>query len=92
MGDRIIHIGFLVHSREAEDKFYRTLLDFLPYWWGGRTKGRVDRVSVESPDSPDWFEYMLVADPGTGIPANMSKMYLGVLNHFSIGEASVDAS
>jgi hypothetical protein len=48
MGHRIIHIGFLVHSREAEDKFYRTLLDFRPYWWGGRTKGRVDRVSVES--------------------------------------------
>jgi catechol 2,3-dioxygenase-like lactoylglutathione lyase family enzyme len=90
IGHHIIHIGFLVHSREAEDTFYRTLLDFRPYWWGGRKKGQVDWVSQQSPDSPDWLEYMLVADPGTGIPANMNKMYLGVLDHFSIGEASVD--
>ena len=90
MGHHIIHIGFLVHSRDAEDKFYRTLLDFRPYWWGGRNKGQVDWVSEQSPDSPDWLEYMLVSEPGTGIPANMSKMYLGVLDHFSIGENSVD--
>ena len=90
MGHHIIHIGFLVHSRDAEDTFYRTLLDFRPYWWGGRNKGKVDWVSEQSPDSPDWLEYMLVSDPGTGIPANMSKMYLGVLDHFSIGENSVD--
>ena len=90
IGHHIIHIGFLVHSQEAEDKFYRTLLDFRPYWWGGRKKGQVDWVSQQAPDSTDWLEYMLVADPGTGIPANMNKMYLGVLDHFSIGEASVD--
>jgi catechol 2,3-dioxygenase-like lactoylglutathione lyase family enzyme len=90
IGHHIIHIGFLVHSEEAEDKFYRTLLDFRPYWWGGRKKGQVDWVSQQAPDSTDWLEYMLVADPGTGIPANMNKMYLGVLDHFSIGEASVD--
>ena len=89
-GHHIIHIGFLVHSRDAEDKFYRTLLDFRPYWWGGRSKGKVDWVSQQSPDSTDWLEYMLVSDPGTGIPANMNKMYLGVLDHFSIGEISVD--
>src|SRR5271154_3704500 len=28
VGFHIIHIGFLVHSREAEDKFYRDLLGF----------------------------------------------------------------
>jgi catechol 2,3-dioxygenase-like lactoylglutathione lyase family enzyme len=89
-GHHIIHIGFLVHSREEEDKFYRTLLDFRPYWWGGRSKDNVDWVSQQSPDGPDWLEYMLVADRGTGIPANMNKMYLGVLDHFSIGEVSVD--
>jgi catechol 2,3-dioxygenase-like lactoylglutathione lyase family enzyme len=90
IGHHIIHIGFLVHSQAAEDKFYRTLLDFHPYWWGGRKKGQVDWVSQQAPDSTDWLEYMLVADPGTGIPANMGKGYLGVLDHFSIGEASVD--
>jgi catechol 2,3-dioxygenase-like lactoylglutathione lyase family enzyme len=90
IGHHIIHIGFLVHSQAAEDKFYRTLLDFRPYWWGGKKKGQVDWVSQQSPDSHDWLEYMLVADPGTGIPANMGKGYLGVLDHFSIGETSVD--
>jgi len=90
IGHHIIHIGFLVHSQESEDKFYRTLLDFHPYWWGGRKKGQVDWVSQQAPDSTDWLEYMLVADPGTGIPANMGKGYLGVLDHFSIGETSVD--
>jgi len=90
IGHHIIHIGFLVHSQESEDKFYRTLLDFRPYWWGGRKKGQVDWVSQQAPDSTDWLEYMLVADPGTGIPANMGKGYLGVLDHFSIGETSVD--
>ena len=90
IGHHIIHVGFLVHSQEAEDQFYRTLLDFRHYWWGGRKKGQVDWVSQQAPDSTDWLEYMLVADPGRGIPANMNKMYLGVLDHFSIGEVSVD--
>src|SRR5258708_15333093 len=82
IGHHIIHVGFLVHSREAEDKFYRTLLDFRPYWWGGRSKGKVDWVSQQSPDSPDLLEHMLVADPRAGIPADMNKMYLGLLVHF----------
>jgi len=90
IGHHIIHVGFLVHSREAEDKFYRTLLDFRPYWHGGTSEEKIDWVSQQSPDGSDWLEYMMVADPGSGIPKDMNKMYLGVLDHFSIGEVSVD--
>jgi catechol 2,3-dioxygenase-like lactoylglutathione lyase family enzyme len=88
IGHHIIHIGFLVHDRATEDKFYRDLLGFRPYWWGGRND-KVEWVSQQVPDGHDWLEYMLAAGPGTGIPADMSQNTLGVLDHFSVGEASV---
>lgn len=89
IGHHIIHMGFMVHSRAAEDAFYRDLLGFQPYWWGGMKQSQVDWVSQQAPDSRDWLEYMLVASPGKGIPAGMTQRELGVLDHFSIGEVSV---
>jgi catechol 2,3-dioxygenase-like lactoylglutathione lyase family enzyme len=92
IGHHIIHVGFLVHSREKEDTFYRELLGFRPYWWGGMTDAKVDWVSQQVPDGHGWIEYMLAGGPGTGIPAGMSQHTLGVLDHFSLGEQSVDAA
>jgi catechol 2,3-dioxygenase-like lactoylglutathione lyase family enzyme len=88
IGHHIIHVGMLVHDRATEDKFYRDLLGFRPYWWGGRD-GKVEWVSQQVPDAHDWIEYMLAAGPGKGIPADMTQQTLGVLDHFSIGVASV---
>jgi catechol 2,3-dioxygenase-like lactoylglutathione lyase family enzyme len=88
IGHHIIHVGFLVHSREAEDKFYRDLLGFRPYWSGGRD-GKTEWVSQQVPDGHDWLEYMVSGGPGAGIPATMSQNTLGVLDHLSIGEVSV---
>ena len=90
IGHHIIHIGFMVHSREAEDKFYRALLGFRPYWFGGMKDDKIDWVSQQVPDSHDWMEYMLVDGPGPGIPPDMTQRTLGVLDHLSIGEVSVD--
>jgi catechol 2,3-dioxygenase-like lactoylglutathione lyase family enzyme len=91
IGRHIIHVGILVHNRMVEDTFYRDLLGFRPYWFGGMQDDKVDWVSQQLPDSRDWLEYMLTSGPsGSGIPANMSQHNLGVLNHFSIGEHSVD--
>ena len=90
IGHHIIHVGFLVHSRETEDTFYRGLLGFRPYWWGGMTDAKVDWVSQQVPDGHDWVEYMMSGGPGTGIPAGMSQRTLGVLDHISIGENSVE--
>jgi catechol 2,3-dioxygenase-like lactoylglutathione lyase family enzyme len=92
---RIIHVGILVHRSAVEDTFYRDLLGFRPYWFGGMKEGRVDWVSLHPPpDSHDWIEYMLEAthshdDPGSGIPNNMTQNFHGVLNHVALGVASV---
>ena len=58
---RIIHVGILVHRSAVEDTFYRDLLGFRPYCTGGMKEGRVDWVSLQTPDSHDWLEYMLEA-------------------------------
>jgi catechol 2,3-dioxygenase-like lactoylglutathione lyase family enzyme len=89
IGSHVIHVGFLVHSREAEDKFYRDLLGFRPYWYGGMTDEKIDWVSQQVPDGHDWLEYMVSGGPGTGIPASMSQQTLGVLDHFAVGVHSV---
>ena len=88
IGHHIIHVGFMVHDRAAEDAFYRDLLGFRPYWWGGRN-GKVEWVSQQVPDGHDWLEYMLGSGPGTGIPPTMAQNSLGVMDHLSIGEVSV---
>lgn len=96
IGHHIIHVGFLVHSRAAEDKFYKDLLGFKPYWFGGMVEGKTDWVSQQTPDGHDWLEYMLSSGnldmSGTGIPAGMSQQALGVLDHLSVGVVSVPAA
>jgi catechol 2,3-dioxygenase-like lactoylglutathione lyase family enzyme len=90
IGHHIIHVGFLVHGRATEDTFYRDLLGFKPYWFGGMNDTKIDWVSQQTPDSHDWLEYMLTSGPsGSGIPATMTQHVLGVLDHFSIGVDSV---
>jgi len=89
IGHHIIHVGFMIHSRAAEDTFYRDLLGFRPYWFGGMADTKLDWVSQQVPDGHDWLEYMVSGGPGTGIPADMTQQHLGVIDHFAIGEVSV---
>src|SRR5258708_24119379 len=93
IGHHMIHVGFVVHDRAKEDTFYRALLGFNPYWFGGMTDDKVDWVSQQVPDGHDWLEYMMVGAPtDIGIPATMTQQTLGVLDHFSIGMDSVDTA
>ncbi|MEO8736990.1 MAG: VOC family protein [Edaphobacter sp.] len=78
---RIIHAGFLVHDRAAEDHFWRDILGFRPLWFGGAHDGEINYVSSQVPDGTDWIEYMLNRSP------NPSPHQLGVMNHFSLGVA-----
>ncbi len=76
---RMIHVGFLVQSREAENHFYLEILGFRPYWHGGMKDDVTDWVSIQVPDGTDWLEYML------NQPAHPDLRLTGVMNHFSLG-------
>jgi catechol 2,3-dioxygenase-like lactoylglutathione lyase family enzyme len=91
IGRHIIHIGIVVHDQAVENTFYRDLLGFRPYWFGGMKEGAINWVSQQTPDSHDWFEYMMYPGP-PGIPAGISQHDLGVQDHLSIGVVSVDAA
>ena len=90
---RIIHVGFLVHSRDAEDGFYKKVLGFKPYWYGGMKEGHTDWISQQTPDGHDWLEYMMTDAPkdGSGMQA-VSQSQLGVMDHFSLGVEKMDNS
>jgi catechol 2,3-dioxygenase-like lactoylglutathione lyase family enzyme len=92
LSDHIIHVGFIVHDRALEDGFYRKLLGFRPYWFGGNENAKPTWISQQVPDGSDWLEYMLVEPPqGRGIPAGMNQTVLGIFNHFSLGVVNMEA-
>ena len=89
---RIIHLGYMTHDRAAEDRFYRAVLGFRPYWYGAMVPDKVDWVSQQVPDGHDWLEYMLVG-PGTTTPlSKVDARELGVLNHLSLGVPNMEAA
>jgi catechol 2,3-dioxygenase-like lactoylglutathione lyase family enzyme len=75
----IIHAGFLVYHREAEDHFYRDILGFRPYWHGGMKDTQTDWLALQVPDGTDWIEYML------NQPEHADLRLTGVMNHISLG-------
>ena len=93
LSSHIIHVGFIVHNRALEDGFFRTVLGFRPYWFGGMKDDVPTWISQQVPNGTDWLEYMLVGTPdGRGIPATLSATDLGVLDHFSLGVANAEAA
>jgi catechol 2,3-dioxygenase-like lactoylglutathione lyase family enzyme len=86
LSSHIIHVGFIIHDRALEDTFFRTVLGFRPYWFGGMKDDTPTWISQQVPDGTDWLEYMIVGTAdGRGIPADMKPSDLGVLDHFSLG-------
>jgi catechol 2,3-dioxygenase-like lactoylglutathione lyase family enzyme len=75
----MIHAGFLVYHRDAEDHFYRDILGFRPYWHGGMKDDETDWVALQVPDGTDWLEYML------NQPPHPDLRLTGVMNHISLG-------
>ena len=93
LSHHIIHVGYMVHSRAAEDAFFRTVLGFRPYWYGGFSDTVVAWVSQQVPDGTDWLEYMMVNGPDTkGIPADMTSDRLGSMDHFSLGVQDIKSA
>src|SRR5258708_23818853 len=78
----MIHTGFLVHNRDAEDRFYRDLLGFRVYWHGGMRPGETDWVAMQVPDGTDWLEYMLnqTRKPDLRLVGGLNYISLGVVD------------
>ncbi len=86
LSSHVMHMGFIVHNRANEDKFWKDILGFRPYWAGGMKEDNPTWISLQVPDGRDWLEYMVVGTPDTlGIPAGMSQATLGIFNHFALG-------
>jgi catechol 2,3-dioxygenase-like lactoylglutathione lyase family enzyme len=83
---RMLHAGFVVKDMAAENKFYRDVLGFRVYWYGGFKDNDTDWYELQVPDGGDWIEYML------NIPANADHKELGVQNHFSLGVKDAGAA
>jgi len=79
----MIHAGFVVSSRDIENHFYRELLGFRAYWYGGMHPGEIDWVSQQVPDGTDWLEYML------NLPEHPDSRRMGVMDHISLGVADM---
>jgi catechol 2,3-dioxygenase-like lactoylglutathione lyase family enzyme len=80
----MIHTGFVVYHRDAEDHFYRDILGFRLYWHGHDKPGTSDDwVAMQVPDGTDWLEYML------NQPEHMDLQLTGVMNHISLGVADM---
>jgi catechol 2,3-dioxygenase-like lactoylglutathione lyase family enzyme len=75
---RMLHAGFIVKDRAAEDSFYRDLLGFRMYWHGGFKDADNDWWEMQVPEGTDWIEYML------NIPPHADHNERGVQNHFSL--------
>jgi len=83
---RMIHAGFVVHHRAAEDHFYKDILGFQVYWHGGMKDDETDWVDMQVPDGTDWLEYML------NVPPKASHKALGVMNHIALGVPDIHAA
>ena len=82
----IIHAGFVVHDRSAEDHFFKDVLGFHVYWHGGRKDDETSWVDMQVPDGTDWIEYML------NVPSNADHHTLGVMNHIALGVPDIHAA
>ena len=82
----IIHVGAVIHDRALEDSFYRDILGFRPYWFGGmKDDAPPSWVSQQVPDGPDWLEYMVTS-------STLTQAQMGVLNHFALGVPNMEAA
>ena len=82
----LIHAGFVVRDRAAQDKFYKDILGFHVYWHGGMKEGEDNWVDMQVPDGTDWIEYMLRVAP------DASHKTLGVMNHIALGVPDIHAA
>jgi len=83
----LIHTGFIVRNRAAEDMFYKDILGLHLYWQGGMKDSDTDWVDMQlPPPSNGWVEYMLNVRP------DADHHTLGVMNHIALGVPDIHAA
>jgi catechol 2,3-dioxygenase-like lactoylglutathione lyase family enzyme len=82
---RLIHAGFIVRDCAQEDSFYKDILGFHLYWYGGMKDDETNWISMQVPDGTDWVEYMLNVSP------EADKHTIGVMNHIAICVSDIEA-
>ena len=88
----MIHAGFVVRDRAAEDRFYLAALGFRPYWQGAMTVGKVDWISQQVSDGPEWLEYMMEGQGSDSPVGSVDRAQLGVMNHLSLAVENMEAT
>lgn len=83
ISNQLIHAGFVVRDRAAEDRFYKDILGFHLYWQGGMKEGETNWVAMQVPNGTSWLEYMLNVSP------TANHHTLGVMNHISLGVVDI---
>jgi len=83
----IIHVGYIIADRAKEDRFFRDVLGFRPYWYGGMKDDQASWISQQVPDGTDWLEYMVV-----GQGEKVDRRLAGILDHFALGVANIEAA
>src|SRR6516162_2514383 len=78
VSNHMIHAGFVVHDRAAEDRLYKDILGFKVMWYGGPKDDQINWVDMRVPDGSDWLEYMLNVN-------NPTPKTRGVMNHLALG-------
>ena len=86
LSNQIIHTGWVVRDRAAEDAFYKGILGFRLYWHGGMKDDETNWVAMEVPNGAHWLEYMLNISP------TADHHTLGVMNHISLGVTDIKAA
>jgi catechol 2,3-dioxygenase-like lactoylglutathione lyase family enzyme len=85
VSEHMIHAGFLVKDRAAEDRFFRDILGFDQMWQGGKTETSADWVSMRVPEGEDWVEFMCNVQ-------NPSPKTRGVMNHVAFGVPEMESA
>ncbi len=67
ISSRMMHLGILVGSLAASQKFYGDILGFTEFWRGTRDPKMLSWVNMRVPDGGDYIEFMLydrLPEPG----------------------------
>ena len=84
VSDRMLHVGILVESLEASNKFYRDVLGFREIWRGGRDS-ELSWVNMQVPDGDDYVEFMLYKD----LPKPTAR---GTAHHLCLATPDIEKS